>query len=83
MSSPIFPLKLNSKFANVSKNFEASTKIGRAVSNKKKNQSKDSVFRYVADLRRFVKETGALLDVSLVSVPKNSMLGALKGSDSI
>ena len=51
---------------------------------KKKNQSKDSVFRYVADLYGDLsKETGALLDVSLVSVPKNSMLGALKGSDSI
>ena len=51
---------------------------------KKKNQRKDYVFRYVADLHGDLsKETGALLDVSLVSVPKNSMLGALKGSDSI
>ncbi len=51
---------------------------------KKKNQPKDFVFRYVADLHGDLsKETGALLDVSLVSVPKNSMLGALRGSDSI
>lgn len=51
---------------------------------KKKNQSKDFVFRYVADLHGDLsKETGALLNVSLVSVSKNSMLGALKGSDSI
>lgn len=51
---------------------------------KKKNQTKDTVFRYVADLNGDLsKETGALLDVNLVSVPKNSMLGALKGSDSI
>lgn len=51
---------------------------------KKKNQPKDSVLRYVADLHGDLsKETGALLDVNLVSVPKNSMLGALKGSDSI
>ena len=51
---------------------------------KKKNQNKDSVFRYVADLHGDLsKETGALLDVNLVSVPKNTMLGALKGSDSI
>ncbi len=51
---------------------------------KKKNQAKESVFRYAADLHGDLsKETGALLDVSLVSVPKNSMLGALKGSDSI
>lgn len=51
---------------------------------KKKNQPTDFVFRYVADLHGDLsKETGALLDVSLVSVPQNSMLGALKGSDSI
>lgn len=51
---------------------------------KKKNQSKDFVFRYVADLHGDLStETGALLNVSLVSVSKNSMLGALKGSDSI
>lgn len=51
---------------------------------KKKNQSKDFVFRYVADLHGDLsKETGALLNVSLVSVSKNSMLGALKVSDSI
>lgn len=51
---------------------------------KKKNQPKDCVFRYVADLHGDLsQETGALLDVNLVSVPKNSMLGALKGSDSI
>ncbi len=51
---------------------------------KKKNQPKDSVFRYVADLHGDLsKETGALLDVSLTAVPKNSMLGALRGSDSI
>ncbi|NGX84588.1 aspartate kinase [Aequorivita sp. KMM 9714] len=51
---------------------------------KKKNQPKDFVFRYVADLHGDLsKETGALLNVSLVSVSKNSMLGALKGSDSI
>lgn len=51
---------------------------------KKKNQPKDSVFRYIADLHGDLsKDTGALLDVGLASVPKNSMLGALKGSDSI
>jgi len=51
---------------------------------KKKNQPKDCVFRYVADLHGDLsKETGAILTVNLTSVPKNSMLGALKGSDSI
>lgn len=51
---------------------------------KKKNQTKDCVLRYVADLHGDLsKETGAHLDVSLVSVPRNSMLGILKGSDSL
>ncbi len=51
---------------------------------KKKNQPTDSVFRYVADLHGDLsKETGAILTVNLASVQKNSMLGALKGSDSI
>jgi aspartokinase/homoserine dehydrogenase 1 len=51
---------------------------------KKKNHLKDFVFRYVADLHGDLsKETGAILTVNLTSVPKNSMLGALKGSDSI
>ncbi|OAD90944.1 aspartate kinase [Aequorivita soesokkakensis] len=51
---------------------------------KKKNRPKDCVFRYVADLHGDLsKETGAILTVNLTSVPKNSMLGALKGSDSI
>lgn len=51
---------------------------------KKKNQTKDCVLRYVADLHGDLsKETGAHLDVSLVSVPRNCMLGILKGSDSL
>ena len=45
---------------------------------------KDHVLRYVADLRGdLTKNDGAILDVKLVSVPKNSMLGQVKGSDSI
>tara|TARA_R110002124_G_scaffold87407_1_gene225080 strand:+ start:111105 stop:112259 length:1155 start_codon:yes stop_codon:yes gene_type:complete len=51
---------------------------------KKNNQLKDHVLRYVADLRGdLTKNDGAILDVKLVSVPKNSMLGQVKGSDSI
>lgn len=51
---------------------------------KKKNQAKDFVFRYVADLHGDLsQETGGLLHVNLISVPKNTMLGALRGSDSI
>ena len=71
---------------NVSKEefFERLIELDVPFQIKKKNQSKDSVFRYVADLHGDLsKETGGLLNVNLVSVPKNSMLGALKGSDSI
>jgi len=51
---------------------------------KRDNQSPDHVLRYVGDLcGDLSKEDGAILDVKLVSVPKNSMLGQLKGSDSI
>ncbi|RMA57217.1 homoserine dehydrogenase [Ulvibacter antarcticus] len=51
---------------------------------KRKNQKKDHVLRYVGELRGDLsKNDGAILDVRLLSVPKNSMLGQLKGSDSI
>lgn len=51
---------------------------------RKKNVSKDQVLRYVADLHGDLsKDDGAILNVSLVTVPRNSMLGALRGSDSI
>ncbi|GAB5399093.1 MAG: aspartokinase [Aureisphaera sp.] len=51
---------------------------------KKKNQAKDHVLRYVGDLHGDLsEEKGAKLDVQLVSVPKNSVLGQLKGSDSL
>lgn len=51
---------------------------------KKKNLSKDHVLRYVADLHGDLsKEMGAHLTVSLANVSRNSMLGALRGSDSV
>ncbi len=51
---------------------------------KKKNLSKNSVLRYVADLKGdLMKEDGGLLSVRLETVPKNSVLGQLKGSDSL
>jgi aspartokinase/homoserine dehydrogenase 1 len=71
---------------NVSKEdfLERLTELDVPFQIKKKNQVTETVFRYVADLHGDLsKETGALLDVSLASVPKNSMLGALRGSDSI
>ncbi|WP_046758102.1 bifunctional aspartate kinase/homoserine dehydrogenase I [Kordia jejudonensis] len=45
----------------------------------KANQQKNHVLRYVGDLST---ETG-ILEVKLISVPQNSALGQIKGSDSI
>lgn len=45
----------------------------------KDNQAKNHVLRYVGDLST---ETG-ILEVKLISVPSNSALGQIKGSDSI
>ncbi len=52
--------------------------------NIKTNQKPDHVLRYVGDLHGDLSNNdGAILEVKLVSVPKNSMLGQVKGSDSI
>lgn len=51
---------------------------------KKKNLKPGQVLRYVADLHGDLsQEKGANLEVRLIAADKNSMLGALKGSDSI
>ena len=51
---------------------------------KKKNQEPNHLLRYVGDLHGDLsRNDGAILDVRLVSVPKNSMLGQIKGSDSV
>lgn len=50
----------------------------------KENQQPDYVLRYVGDLHGDLAQTETVkLDVSLVSVPKNSALGQVKGADSI
>ncbi|WP_291869263.1 bifunctional aspartate kinase/homoserine dehydrogenase I [Maribacter sp.] len=49
----------------------------------KKNQKPDHVLRYVGDLHGNLQEEKGILDVKLVSVPKESALGQIKGSDSI
>ncbi|WP_093024893.1 bifunctional aspartate kinase/homoserine dehydrogenase I [Pustulibacterium marinum] len=50
----------------------------------KKQQKPNHVLRYVGDLHGdLFKDDGAELDVKLVSVPKESALGQVKGSDSI
>lgn len=49
----------------------------------KKNQKPDHVLRYVGDLHGNLQKEKGVLDVKLVSVPKTSALGQVKGSDSI
>ena len=49
----------------------------------KENQEPDHVLRYVGDLHGNLQEEKGELDVKLISVPANSALGQLKGSDSI
>ncbi|MBA6155801.1 bifunctional aspartate kinase/homoserine dehydrogenase I [Tenacibaculum sp. S7007] len=54
------------------------------VFQEKKNKQKDGyVLRYIGDLHGDLQQTKGELDVKLVSVPKNSPLGGLKGSDAI
>lgn len=51
---------------------------------KRKNLKKGEVLRYVGDLRgNLAHENGAILEVKLEVVPLHSMLGQLKGSDSV
>lgn len=49
----------------------------------KENQEVGYVLRYVGDLHGDLSQDKGQLDVKLVSVPANSALGQLKGSDSI
>lgn len=49
----------------------------------KKNQKPNHVLRYVGDLHGNLQKERGLLDVKLISVPKESALGQIKGSDSI
>eukprot|EP01013_Petalomonas_cantuscygni_P031232 TRINITY_DN57410_c0_g1_i1.p1 TRINITY_DN57410_c0_g1~~TRINITY_DN57410_c0_g1_i1.p1 ORF type:complete len:537 (+),score=-1.99 TRINITY_DN57410_c0_g1_i1:108-1613(+) len=49
----------------------------------KKNQKTDHVLRYVGDLHGNLQKEKGVLDVKLISVPKESALGQVKGSDSI
>jgi homoserine O-acetyltransferase len=49
----------------------------------KRNQKPDHVLRYVGDLHGNLQKEKGVLDVKLISVPKESALGQVKGSDSI
>jgi homoserine dehydrogenase len=49
----------------------------------KKNQKPNHLLRYVGDLHGDLRKEKGKLDVKLISVPKESSLGQVKGSDSI
>ncbi|MDC6365796.1 MULTISPECIES: bifunctional aspartate kinase/homoserine dehydrogenase I [Flavobacteriaceae] len=49
----------------------------------KKNQKEGYVLRYIGDLHGDLQKDKGILDVKLVSVPKQSALGQVSGSDSI
>ncbi|WP_047247597.1 bifunctional aspartate kinase/homoserine dehydrogenase I [Maribacter thermophilus] len=49
----------------------------------KQNQKADHVLRYVGDLHGDLQKEKGILEVKLISVPKESALGQVKGSDSI
>ncbi|MBM1108157.1 bifunctional aspartate kinase/homoserine dehydrogenase I [Aurantibacter crassamenti] len=49
----------------------------------KKNQKPGHVLRYVGDLHGDLQKEKGILEVKLISVPKESALGQVKGSDSI
>ena len=49
----------------------------------KEDQKPDHVLRYIGDLHGDLSQEKGVLEVKLVSVPKSSALGQVKGSDSI
>lgn len=49
----------------------------------KKNQEPNHVLRYIGELHGDLQQEKGVLEVKLVSVPKTSALGQVKGSDSI
>ncbi len=64
--------------------FKAIHQLDQPYLMKKKNLKKDTVLRYIGDLHGDLsKEDGGILKVSLEETSKNSMLGQLKGSDSL
>jgi len=49
----------------------------------KENQKENHVLRYVGELSGDLQQTKGILEVKLVSVPKNTALGQLQGADSL
>ncbi|PCJ97436.1 MAG: bifunctional aspartate kinase/homoserine dehydrogenase I [Flavobacteriaceae bacterium] len=60
-----------------------SSALNAIFSEIKKAQKPDHVLRYVGDLSGNLQEEKGILEVKLISVPKASSLGQVKGSDSI
>ncbi len=57
--------------------------LDQQFAKKKQSQQPGHVLRYVGELHGDLRREKGLLDVQLVSVPKESALGQVKGSDSI
>src|SRR5690554_316626 len=57
--------------------------LNETFQSKKEAQEPDHVLRYIGDLSGDLFQSKGQLNVQLVSVPKNSPLGSLKGSDAI
>ncbi|MBN2236130.1 MAG: bifunctional aspartate kinase/homoserine dehydrogenase I [Bacteroidales bacterium] len=58
-------------------------KLNSTFQNLKSHQEKDHVLRYIGNLHGDLQQEKGILEVDLVSVPKQSSLGQLSGSDSI
>ncbi len=62
---------------------EKLTELDEVYEKVKQEQNPDHVLRYIGDLWGDLSQEKGNLDVKLVSVPKSSALGQVKGSDSI
>tara|TARA_R110002073_G_scaffold299575_1_gene466607 strand:+ start:338 stop:1423 length:1086 start_codon:yes stop_codon:yes gene_type:complete len=62
---------------------DSTSKLDADFLKQKFNQEQDYVLRYVGDLYGDLFQEKGQMKVSLVSVPKNSSLGSLKGSDAM
>ena len=58
-------------------------KLDTHFQQKKDSQKQNHVLRYIGELSGDLFQSKGKLEVKLVSVPKNSIVGALKGSDAI
>ncbi|CAL2076820.1 bifunctional aspartate kinase/homoserine dehydrogenase I [Tenacibaculum sp. 190524A02b] len=58
-------------------------KLDQHFKETKESQEEEHVLRYIGDLHGDLQQSKGELDVKLVSVPKSSPLGSLKGSDAI